>query len=288
MSVDDRSHGDNEAAPQKPRHGEDPSAPTPSNELGGRSLGSGDKRLAAQGFELELAANADEDEKEPDVKKSRPKGYPIWAGIALAFWACTLISCAQAEPTPTEASGSSALLQAAMTRTSPSAAAPSSEAATEAPALGAVGEPVRRVQFPSLGIDAPIVEVSWHLAQVEGQTLAEWDTVQNAAGHHRGTAGLDGVGNCVLAGHSNPEGGVFQGLWELQTGDAVVLTDNDGRQYRYLVSEVHKLQETGADLAQRRANAAWMAPTADTRLTLVTCWPESAYTHRVIVVARPG
>lgn len=244
--------------------------------------------LFAYGLELELAKGDDED---TDVKKPRRKRYSIWSGAALAFLACSLASCGQAKLTPTAESGSGALLRAAMTRVAtPAAAATEAIAPTAvvAPALGAVGETVGRVQLPSLGIDAPIVEVSWHLAQVEGQTLAEWDEAQNAAGHHRGTGGLDGAGNCVLAGHSNPEEGVFQGLWDAQSGAEVLLTDNAGRQYRYVVSEVFKLQETGADLAQRHANAVWLAPTADTRLTLITCWPEWAYTHRVIVIARPG
>jgi len=38
----------------------------------------------------------------------------------------------------------------------------------------------------------------------------------------------------------------------------------------------------------RQENARWIAPTDDERLTLVTCWPYTNNTHRVVVVAKPG
>ena len=34
-------------------------------------------------------------------------------------------------------------------------------------------------------------------------------------------------------------------------------------------------------------NAAWIMPSEDERLTLVTCWPYTSNTHRLIIVARP-
>jgi LPXTG-site transpeptidase (sortase) family protein len=37
----------------------------------------------------------------------------------------------------------------------------------------------------------------------------------------------------------------------------------------------------------RQANARWIGPFNDERLTLVTCWPYTNNTHRVIVVAKP-
>jgi sortase (surface protein transpeptidase) len=53
------------------------------------------------------------------------------------------------------------------------------------------------------------------------------------------------------------------------------------------VEEVNIVPEKQASAAQRAANAQAIAPTTDTRLTLVTCWPWNSNTHRVIVVARP-
>jgi sortase (surface protein transpeptidase) len=59
--------------------------------------------------------------------------------------------------------------------------------------------------------------------------------------------------------------------------------------YTYIVTEKYILQEAGMPAEVRRRNAQWIMPTADERLTLVTCWPYNwpGNTHRVIVVARP-
>jgi sortase (surface protein transpeptidase) len=34
-------------------------------------------------------------------------------------------------------------------------------------------------------------------------------------------------------------------------------------------------------------NTAWIGPMDDERITLVTCWPETSNTHRLVVVAEP-
>jgi sortase A len=148
---------------------------------------------------------------------------------------------------------------------------------------GAVG----RVVIPCLGLDAPIVAVSWALTVVEGQTVGQWPVPQDAVGHHRDSVAPGEPGNCVLSGHSSAEqGGVFYGLWDLQRGDEIRVSIGD-TQATYRVETVDILPEVGRSLAQRRQHAQAMAQTADARLTLITCWPDWAYTHRVIVVARP-
>ena len=55
----------------------------------------------------------------------------------------------------------------------------------------------------------------------------------------------------------------------------------------YVVDEVTKpLLEVGASEEQRLANARYIQPTSDARVTLVTCWPYYTNTHRVIVVGK--
>ena len=148
-------------------------------------------------------------------------------------------------------------------------------------------EPVGRIAIPKLGTDASVVEVSWHIDQIDGYAVAVWDTVSEAAGHHRGTEPPGGEGNCVISGHSrSQDGGVFNELWLLEPGDLIRLTNVRGDSYQYVVERVERVQELGQRLEQRLANASLMAPTQDARLTLITCWPDWAYTHRVIVVAR--
>ena len=161
--------------------------------------------------------------------------------------------------------------------------------ATPAPTVdygvpGATG----RVEIPAIGVDQVIVPVSWQVKFVEGQPVAQWDTVDWAAGHNKGSAPIGGPGNTVLTGHTRGNGnGEFQNLWDLQAGDEVHVWDSIGREFTYVVDSVIKVQEFGASLEQRQENAQYMMPTDDTRLTLITCWPEWVYTHRIIVIARP-
>ncbi len=145
-----------------------------------------------------------------------------------------------------------------------------------------------RVQIPAIGVDQVIIPVSWHVAFVDGQPVAEWETVDWAAGHNTGSAPLGGPGNTVLTGHTRGNGnGEFQNLWELSPGDEVYVWDSIGRQFLYTVERVIKVQEVGASLEERQENAQYIMPTDDTRLTLITCWPEWVYTHRIIVIAKP-
>jgi sortase A len=143
-----------------------------------------------------------------------------------------------------------------------------------------------RVIIPALGVDAPVVEVGWHVTQSGGEALGEWDTVAGAAGHHRGSADPGHTGNCVLSAHSSDAGGaVFRGLEGLQAGDVVRVVAFDKTEYTYEVGTVLTLDEVGATWAEKREHARWLDPTTEAVLTLVTCWPPWSYTHRVVVRA---
>ncbi len=47
------------------------------------------------------------------------------------------------------------------------------------------------------------------------------------------------------------------------------------------------LPERDQPLSVRLANAQWIEPSTDERLTLITCWPKDNNTHRLIIVAVP-
>lgn len=146
-----------------------------------------------------------------------------------------------------------------------------------------------RIEIPAIGVAQVIIPVSWEIAYVAGQPVAQWNTVEWAAGHHIGSAPIGGPGNTVLTGHTRGNGdGEFQNLWQLSAGDEVHVWDSIGRDFTYVVESVNKVQEVGASLEQRQENARYMMATEDTRLTLITCWPEWVYTHRIIVIARPA
>jgi sortase A len=88
----------------------------------------------------------------------------------------------------------------------------------------------------------------------------------------------------VLSGHNNIRGMVFRRLSEINVGDEITLSVGD-QDFTYTVLDRFIVREKGEPLAVRQANARWIGPFADTRLTLVSCWPFTNNTHRVIVIA---
>jgi len=146
--------------------------------------------------------------------------------------------------------------------------------------------PPDRIVASTIGLDTPVVEIGWHLVERDGQMVSEWDMADYAAGFHKGSAYPGHVGNTVLSGHHNIRGEVFRHLIELQPGDLVSLYV--GKQaYRYTVQQVLLIPERDVSPEQRRENARWIGTFPEERLTLVTCWPYTSNTHRVIVIAYP-
>jgi sortase A len=156
------------------------------------------------------------------------------------------------------------------------------------PSPPAEGEPNRLV-IPAIGLDTPIVDVGWEVIERGDRRYTEWQTADNAAGRHINSARPGEQGNVVLSGHHNTKGEIFRPISEqaLAVGDAVYLYDTQGRRHTYQVTEVTEpLLEVGASEAQRLANARYIQPTSDARVTLVTCWPYWTNTHRIVVVAQ--
>lgn len=90
----------------------------------------------------------------------------------------------------------------------------------------------------------------------------------------------------VLAGHNNINGEVFRDLVNVEIGDKVIAYAGD-KKFEYEITFKTIVKEKGEPLEVRQRNAQWIAPTNDERLTLVTCWPYTSNTHRLIVVAKP-
>ncbi len=136
-----------------------------------------------------------------------------------------------------------------------------------------------RVVFPSVQIDAPLKET-----YVEGGI---WQVADFAAGHLYSTSYPGAGGNSVYAGHNNWRGEVFRYLYQAQVGDRFSFLMSDGSERRYVVTETHKVQEAGVSEAVHTSNAQFSAPTVDERVTLITCWPYTTFTHRIIVIGKP-
>jgi sortase A len=194
----------------------------------------------------------------------------------------------QALPTPLPRSPTpiSTSLPAAPTAMPPtSTPGPTSPAPSTRPPPATV--PPDRIVAPAIGLDAAAVPVGWKTVEEDGQTWTEWEVADYAAGWHKTSAYPGNIGNTVISAHHNIRGEVFRYVVNLEPG-AIVDLYVGPTVYRYVVTEKYILKEKGMPPEVREENARWIAPTDDERLTLVTCWPYTNNTHRVVVVARPG
>lgn len=160
---------------------------------------------------------------------------------------------------------------------------PLSPTATPTPAV----YPPTRIVIPSVGIDATVIPTHWEIQEVDGSHHPVW-VVPNApfVGWHETSAPLGRPGNTVLNGHNWPENGPFRLLYKVQPGDPLILYSGY-LVFLYRVDEVLLLPEDGQPLEVRQANARYIQPTDDERVTLVTCHPYGSTRFRLIVIARP-
>jgi LPXTG-site transpeptidase (sortase) family protein len=135
--------------------------------------------------------------------------------------------------------------------------------------------PAKRVIVPTIGLDSKVIQLGTHLDK-RGQLA--WETAPFAIGHHRGTAGPGQNGNMVLSGHiSSPnEGAVFHRLPDLKVGEGVIVATEE-RQYLYRV--VDRKVVTPDEVSV-------MEPTADPSATLITCYPDGIYSHRLVITTK--
>ncbi|MCB0210462.1 MAG: sortase [Anaerolineae bacterium] len=180
-------------------------------------------------------------------------------------------------------------------------AAPPVEAAVEVPAPVAPDEVppapatpsttdgirLNRIVAESIGLDAEVVEVGWTPVVENGVTSNVWVVADYAAGWHKNSALPGQGGNVVLSGHHNIKGEIFRYIVDIEPGATITLYDQEGHVFNYFVEDKFIVKDKGEPEAVRRENAKWIGPFNEERLTLVTCWPYSNNTHRVIVIAKP-
>ena len=135
---------------------------------------------------------------------------------------------------------------------------------------------ILRIRIPRIEVDSKVTDLG---AIVNEQGELVWDTPKNTVGHHEGTPFPGDVGNVVLSGHiSSPvrhEGNVFSLLPNLEKDDVVFLETPKGK-YTYRVIGKHVVLPTAIEV---------MDPTPYPAVTLITCYPDYIYSHRLIVRA---
>ncbi len=149
------------------------------------------------------------------------------------------------------------------------------------------GEPPDRIVISSIELDASIIPIDFVELTFEGKLYQQWLAPDyRAVGWHKTSVGLGVPGNTVLNGHHNIKGEVFRDVYRLQTGDRIDVYSGD-QVFSYVIVYTAILPERNQPLEVRLANAEWIQPTEDERITLITCWPYESNTHRVVVVAVP-
>ncbi len=114
-----------------------------------------------------------------------------------------------------------------------------------------------------------------------------WEVADFAVGWLYGTVQPGQMGNSVFAGHNNYRGEVFRYLENLKSGDTFTIYTSDNVAHNYKISEIDLVPEKNMSEQLRLANAHYMDPTTDERVTLISCWPYVQYTHRIIVIGKP-
>jgi LPXTG-site transpeptidase (sortase) family protein len=129
-----------------------------------------------------------------------------------------------------------------------------------------------RIRIASAGIDTAVLPVGYTFSGGE----VRYDTPREAAGQYAGTADPGQSGNLVIGGHVSTRSGaaVFASLPKVAIGDLIEVFSGE-QTYRYLVTE---MRVVAADAT------AVMKQTQDARLTLITCFPDRQYDHRLVVI----
>lgn len=144
-----------------------------------------------------------------------------------------------------------------------------------------------RIIISKIGLDAPIEQAQYRVLKVLDQHFIQWLAPSKfAAGWQTDSAPLGVPGNTVLNGHHNVFGEVFGKLVDLSIGDTIELYSGS-KVFKYRIENKLLLREIDQPLSVRLENAAWLMPTDDERLTLVTCWPPEGNSYRIFVIALP-
>jgi len=121
-----------------------------------------------------------------------------------------------------------------------------------------------RIQIPSIGVDAPVV-------QGDG-----WEQLKKGVGQHIGSPNPGQKGNLVLSAHNDVFGQIFRDLDRLKPGDTITLFTNQ-RTYTYIMTQTQVVEPTSVEV---------MAPGREPVVTLISCYPYMVDNQRIVVTAR--
>lgn len=178
----------------------------------------------------------------------------------------SLASTTAAPPPPTKAPTTAPTTSTTSTSTTTTSTLPRQATTPIDPPLDAdAAEPViemGRISIPKIGVDMTMYE------GIRNTTL------DYGPGHWPGSALPGQVGNVVVAGHRTSKHRVFHDVDELEPGDEIVFTADDGTEQVYAVREVEIVEP----------DAIWIVDPTDTpTVTLFACHPPGSTTQRIVV-----
>ncbi|MFJ8676708.1 sortase [Streptomyces sp. NPDC093589] len=151
----------------------------------------------------------------------------------------------------------------------------SKHAVSGTPDIGVGGHINEVLRIPALG-------TSWAQPVYEGVGVKQ---LRAGVGHFDGSADPGELGNFALAGHrsgvTNPP---FRDIDRVKPGSAIKVTTANRTTYIYTVARVRIVPPTDVDVLLPVPDKPNAVPTT-AKLTLVTCWPATGHTKRVIVEA---
>lgn len=150
-------------------------------------------------------------------------------------------------------------------------------------------QPPQRLALPSLGLTIAVEPMGWRVAEVAGKRDAVWEIPADKAGWHLNSARAGASGNLLLSGYHRQGAAVFAPLarGQLKVGDQLIVTDEAGKSFVYAVREIAApIPVSGATQEEMAQAQAYLAPSEDARLTIITGWPDFSDTHYLFVVAQ--
>jgi sortase A len=126
------------------------------------------------------------------------------------------------------------------------------------------GDAVAHLQIPDIGVDKIVVE---------GVGVGD---LKRGPGHYPGSPLPGQAGNAAIAGHRTTYGAPFFRLDELEQGDEILVTTQQGS-FRYDVFETQIVDKSQVDVLNEYG---------DNRLTLTACHPKYSARQRIVIIAK--
>lgn len=217
----------------------------------------------------------------PQTTPIRPLLFALLVMVAILFGAC-------ASPQEAEPSSHLSAERAADEASTENAGSDTADFQATEPLPAAQALPPARISIPEAGLESPVEAMGWAVVNNGGQRTTRWIVPADAAGWHSNSVGAGASGNMILSGHQVQGDAVFVplSLGDVAVGQHVLVEDEDGVVFVYRIVDLSDpIPVAGADAGEEEKALAYVEPSEDARLTLITGWPDFTTTHRVFAQA---